>query len=295
MQKQSMEFTVQSQKPKAITSGVLGWLRAAGAFVFRDYHLTRRYFSWVLVFTFYDVVNSATIVLIGVAAKDTMLTLKLILGVLMWSFLSRLFGEIANSISYERWEGTIEYTFMAPVSRLTHLAGVSAFAGVYALLRSVILLGSLLLFANASISGANVWGCLVVMLVASFAFMGIGLIAAILPVMSPENGAQATNIIQGLLLLVSGVYYSIDVLPAWLRPFAVISPATHALAACRKLLGLENPASRTGALLGEPLSSVLPELGILAIMGVVAIPLGLYAFGLAETWAKRTGKLKRVG
>src|SRR4030095_5392672 len=98
-------------------------LRQTWAFVFRDYHLTRRYFSWVVVFTFYAVVNSATVVLIGVAANDRRLTLTLLVGVLLWGFLSVIFNEIANSITYERWEGTLEYTFMAPVSRLVHLAG----------------------------------------------------------------------------------------------------------------------------------------------------------------------------
>jgi ABC-2 type transport system permease protein len=275
--------------------GALGWYRAVGAFVFRDYHLTRRYFSWVLVFTFYAIVNSATIVLIGVAGKDSVLTLNLILGVLMWSFLSVLFGEIANSISYERWEGTIEYTFMAPVSRFTHLLGVSSFAGVYALLRVVVILAALLAFASVSVAGANLWGCLVVMMIAGFAFMGLGLIAAVFPLMSPENGSQATNIVQGVLLLISGVYYPVSVLPTWLQPLAVISPATYALEACRKLLGIGVEGSRPGALMGQPLSSVLPELGILAAMGFVFIPLGLFVFNIAERWAKRTGKLKRAG
>ena len=282
-------------RPKAVTRGPAAWLRAAGAFVFRDFHLTRRYASWVLVFTFYAIVNSATIVLIGVAGGDELMTLNLILGVLMWSFLSVLFGEIANSISYERWEGTIEYTFMAPVSRLTHLVGVSAFAGVYALLRVVVILGALLAFASVSVAGANVWGCLVVMVVAAFAFMGLGLIAAVFPLMSPENGAQATNIVQGVLLLISGVYYPVEVLPAWLQPLAVISPATYALEACRTLLGLNSDASRPGALEGQGLGAVLPELGVLAVMGVLFVPAGLAVFNVAERWAKRTGKLKRAG
>ena len=78
-------------------------LRQTWAFVFRDYHLTRRYMSWVVVFTFYAVVNSATIALIGVAAGDRRLTLTLLVGVLLWNFLSVLFQEIANSITYERW------------------------------------------------------------------------------------------------------------------------------------------------------------------------------------------------
>ena len=55
--------------------------RQALAFFFRDFHLTRRYLSWVIVFAFYAFVNSATIALIGVAANDYQLTLTLVIGV----------------------------------------------------------------------------------------------------------------------------------------------------------------------------------------------------------------------
>ncbi|APD08666.1 MULTISPECIES: ABC transporter permease [Thermus] len=265
------------------------------AFVFRDFHLTRRYFSWVVVFTFYTIVNAATIALIGVAQGDFRLTLTLILGALLWSYLSAMYQEIANSIAYERWEGTLEYTFMAPVSRLVHLLGVSLFATFYSVVRTGVILLGLALFVDLDLAGANLWGVLVVLLVGSLAFMGLGLMAAILPVMSPENGAQATNILQGVLLLVSGIYYPVSVLPTWLQPLAYISPATYALEASRKLLGIQHPDSAPGHLVGAPLGAVLPELVVLLLMGVAFIPLGLWVFGLAERWAKRTGKLKRTG
>lgn len=271
------------------------FFRPMWAFVFRDWHLTRRYFSWVVVFVFYAIVNSATIALIGKAQGDFRLTLTLLLGVLLWSFLSAMYNEIANSISYERWEGTLEYTFMAPVSRLIHLTGVSLFAVIYSILRTIVILVGLVLFIQTSVSGANLLGVLVVLLVASLAFMGLGLMAAILPVMSPENGAQATNIFQGVLLLVSGIYYPISVLPSWVQPLAYLSPATYALEASRKLMGISNPDSRPGHLIGAPLSAVLPELGVLLLMGVILIPAGLLVFHQAEVWAKRTGKLKRTG
>lgn len=112
---------------------------------------------------------------------------------------------------------------------------------------------------------------------------------------NPEKGEQATNIFQGVLLLISGVYYPVSVLPHWLQPLAVISPATYALSASRKLLGIDNPASTSDHLVGGSLSSVLPELGILLLMGVALIPIGLLIFGQAEKWVKRTGKLKRTG
>lgn len=265
------------------------------AFVFRDWHLTRRYASWVVVFIFYSVVNSATIALIGVAANDFRLTLNLVMGALLWAFLSSMYHEISNSIAYERWEGTLEYTFMAPVHRLVHLTGVSIYAITYSIMRTVIILVALALFIHVSLTGANLLGILVVLLVGSMAFVGLGLMAAVLPVMSPERGEEATHIFQGVLLLVSGVYYPVHVLPKWVQPLSVVSPATYALSASRKLLGTDNPASTSGHLISEPLRSVLPELGILLIMGVVLIPLGLWVFNRAEQWAKRTGKLKRTG
>ncbi len=38
-------------------------LRQTRAFLFRGYHLTRRYISWVIVFNFYALVTSATVAL----------------------------------------------------------------------------------------------------------------------------------------------------------------------------------------------------------------------------------------
>jgi ABC-2 type transport system permease protein len=270
-------------------------LRQAYAFFFRDYHLTRRYMSWVVVFTFYAIVNSATIALIGVAAGDRRLTLTLLVGVLLWGFLSVLFNEIANSITYERWEGTLEYTFMAPVSRLVHLLGVSLFVVIYSIVKMFVVMAGLWLMIDLDLSGANLAGLVVVLAVSSLAFIGLGLMAAVLPVISPERGAEATNIFQGILLLVSGVYYPVEVLPRWLQPLALVSPATYALTACRKLIGIEGSGANVEHLHGAPLAAVVPELLVLLVMGLVMIPAGLFVFGRVEDWAKHTGKLKRTG
>lgn len=263
------------------------------AFIYRDHQLTKRYFSWVVVFTVYAVVSGASVALIGVASHDRRLTLTLTIGVIFWSFLSVLFSEIAMSIAYERWEGTLEYTFMAPVSRLIHLAGVSLYASCYSVFRALAVLGGLYLFLDLDFHGANLPGLLIVLLASSAAFIGLGLIAATLPVMSPERGAEATNIFQSILLLVSGIYYPISVLPKWVQPLSALSPATYALSASRKLLGVDHMTGNR--LAGAPVSAVLPELATLVLMGLVLVPTGLWIFARVENWAKRTGKLKRTG
>jgi ABC-2 type transport system permease protein len=270
-------------------------IRQTWAFVFRGYHLTRRYISWVIVFNFYALVTSATVALIGVAAQDYQLTLTLVVGALLWNFMAVLYNEIAMSIAYERWEGTLEYTFMAPVSRLIHLTGISLFSLMNSIMQTVVVLVGLLLFTNLSLRGANLPGVLAVVAISTVAFVGLGLMAAALPVMSPERGAEATHIFQGSLLLVSGVYYPVAILPKWMQLFSAISPATYTLSACRKLIGVGNPASTPGHLAGAPLSAVTHELLVLALMGALIMPLGLWVFGRIETWAKRAGKLKRTG
>jgi ABC-2 type transport system permease protein len=270
-------------------------LRQTWAFMFRGYHLTRRYISWVIVFNFYALTTSATVALIGVAAGDYQLTLTLVVGALQWNFLSVLYSEIAMAIGYERWEGTLEYTFMAPVSRLVHLAGLSLYSLCNSVVQTLVVLIGLMFFTDINLAGANLFGVMVVLLVSTLAFVGLGLMAAALPVMSPERGAEATHIFQGLLLLVSGVYYPVEVLPHWLQPLSWLSPATYSLAACRKLVGIGDPLSTREHLSGAPLSAVTRELLTLALMGAVLIPLGLWVFGRVERWAKHTGKLKRTG
>src|SRR5678815_5546308 len=178
---------------------------------------------------------------------------------------------------------------MAPVSRLIHLTGVSLFSLVNSIVQTLIVLIGLLLFTDLNLHGANLPGVLVVLGISTVAFVGLGLMAAALPVMSPERGAEATHIFQGSLLLVSGVYYPIEVLPGWLQPLSALSPATYTLSACRKLFGVGSNSSTPDQLAGAPLSAVSHELLILAIMGAVLLPFGLWVFIKVEEWAKRTG------
>lgn len=270
-------------------------MRQTWAFLFRGYHITRRYIGWVVVFNFYALVTSASVALIGVAEGNYQLTVKLIVGALLWNYLSRLYEEISMSIAYERWEGTLEYTFMAPVSRAVHLLGVSLFSLLNSIVTSIIVLLGLMLFTNLTLRGVNLFGVLVVLAVSTVAFVGLGLFAAVFPVMSAERGAEATHIFQGSLLLISGVYYPVEVLPRWLQPLSAISPATYTLSACRKLFGVDDSSSTAEHLAGAPLSAVSYELLILALMGAIILPLGLMVFVRVEAWAKKTGKLKRTG
>jgi ABC-2 type transport system permease protein len=174
---------------------------------------------------------------------------------------------------------------MAPVRRSTHLLGCVAYAMVYGLIHTAaILVAMVLFFPDLSIAHADAGTVLTFMILGSFSFVGIAMLAAILPLLYVERGAQMTFVIQSVLLLVSGVYYSTDVLPGWMQVVSRVSPATYALDGVRK-----------GLIDGVPPSQLVGDIWPLIVMGIVLIPFGLWAFGRAERYAKRTGKLKRVG
>ena len=260
--------------------------RASYAFVERNWNLVRRYWAWEIAFFVYRLASSLAVVYIGKAQATNApdLVVFLALGTLVWAYLSAIFDNIAEMIQWERWEGTIEYTLMAPVRRTTQMLGVSIFSIGYGLLRTVLLLGGTALFFDLDLGRANYLSALVVLLVGSLSFVGIGIMASTLPLLSAERGAQMVFIISALLLLISGVYYPVDVLPRWMQWLATVSPATYVL-----------DGTRAAILEGAGVGDLGRELLLLLLIGIVSIPAGVWVFLRVERYAKRTGRLKRSG
>ncbi|HET8569464.1 MAG TPA: ABC transporter permease [Candidatus Limnocylindria bacterium] len=269
--------------------------RLAYAFVERQIALMRRYWLWELVWIVYSAVTSLSVAYIGLAAPaitgesvdpatTARFVLYLLVGTIAWRFLGIIFEDIAEIIAWERWEGTIEYTFMAPVPRLTHLVGMAAGTIVRACVISVTTLAAVMLFVPVDLSRANGASALVLLVVGALAFIGLGIGSACFPLLWTEKGLQMAYIVQAVVLLVSGVYYPVSVLPSWLQPLSVLSPATYVIEGMRRAL-----------LDGADLAALWPVVWPALLIGVVSIPLGLRAFLAAEHFAKRTGRLKRSG
>jgi len=259
-------------------------LRASFAFVERNFNLTKRYWGWEVAWLIYSVAGALSVSLIGRSQGDDKLLLTLVIGTIFWSYLAIVFEFIAEAVQWERWEGTLEYTFMAPVRRYAQLFGAAIYAVAFGLVHTVFVLIVLAFFFELDLSSANFATAAAFTLLGTFSFAGIGIAASILPLMYVERGAQMVFVIQSLLLLISGVYYSVDILPGWMQVLSNFSPATYVL-----------DAVRAGLIEGVGVGALLGDVWPLLLMGVVFIPLGLWAFERAERYAKRTGKLKRVG
>ena len=276
----------------------IGELRLEGGaflgFMERQANLYKRYWVWEVVWVFYSLVSVLSIGYLasglgslGARSSEFDLLaaqLYLLVGSVLWSYLSMVFFEVAWAIGWERWEGTIEYTFMAPMRRVTHLLGVCVFAVVYGLARTAIIVVVVQLLFGLDLSHANLGAAALIMVASTFPLLGLGILTSILPLMSPEKGEQMAVAAQGFLLLVSGVYYPLSVLPAALRWPGYLSPMTYTLEGIRRSL-LEAPST----------ASMLPTVWLLLAMGAVLVPFSLWFFGRMERRAKRLGLLKRSG
>jgi len=266
----------------------LGW-----AFVERQTNLWKRHWAWEVVWLVYGAVNTLAITFIakeltdaGVVRGDEAndLLLFLLIGTLVWAYLSAVLDDISLVITWERWEGTIEHTLMAPVPRVAHLVGTAAFGVLHALVRTSLIMVLALPFFDIDLGAASWTSAALVVAVGSASLVGLGILAGILPMLFPERGEQMSFMTQAFVLLVSGVYYSVETLPGWLRVISWLSPATYLLR-----------GARDSIIDGASVADIGDELVVLTVFAVVLVPLSIVAFKAAERWAKRTGRLKRQG
>jgi ABC-2 type transport system permease protein len=147
----------------------------------------------------------------------------------------------------------------------------------------VVLLVAIWMF-NLDFSHADIPAALAVLAASTVPLIGLAILTSVLPLLSPQKGEQMSVALQGFLLLVSGVYYPLSVLPVPMQIAGAASPLTYALEGIRRSL-----------LTGASVRDELPAIAILLAMGGVMIPLSLWVFSWAENRAKRMGLLKRSG
>ena len=118
----------------------------------RNVYLVKRYFLWDVAFLLWTIANTLTIVFIAqrrrraAGGAERSSRRSSCIGGVIWAYLGIIFEIVTETVAWERWEGTIEYTFMAPLSRPVHLFGMGVFAVLYGVVRASILFVAVVAF-----------------------------------------------------------------------------------------------------------------------------------------------------
>ena len=160
----------------------------------------------------------------SVAPEDPEVVLRVVTGVIVLGVSLLTANMLAQQMIQDRFLGRLRLLMTMPVSKTAYALGVLLFA----IVQSAPVVGLLLVFAKLSVVEIDItWGFLALIIPLLFSLAGITfLIASYAP--SMEVGSIMANLIGGVLVIISPVFFSMDSAPLLLRWLGWISPMRYA-------------------------------------------------------------------
>jgi ABC-2 type transport system permease protein len=200
----------------------------------------------------------------------------------------------------------LKYIYTSPARKLAYLSGRATAKLGIGILTALILLTSGALFLGLPLDLARVqWGWLVAYFVTGMALLlALGLVMAGVALVVARHGGSIGEVVGGCLLLFSGAYFPVDILPSVLREISLIMPVTYWLEGMRRAIaGRVVTISEEGiapSLQGRPVSPLLASidnwqlLGVLAVTALVCAIIAYFFYNWVEHEAKERGMIDRI-
>ena len=200
----------------------------------------------------------------------------------------------------------LKYIYTSPARKLAYLIGRSVAKLAMGLLTTVILLGTGLLFLGLHIAPDKVeWGWLVAYsLVGTVMLSALGLVMAGVALVVARHGAFIGEVVGGALLLFSGAYFPVDILPPVLKEIGLGLPITYWLEGMRRALTGQILTTSTtgpdGTVVTQAVSPLLASLDnlqlflILAGSTLVSVIVAYFFYTWVEVQAKERGMIDRI-
>jgi ABC-type polysaccharide/polyol phosphate export permease len=215
----------------------------------------------------------------AIASESTEYFTYLVVGSIASFVVAEAVSVIPSLVSGYITSGTLEQMLTTPIRWPSLLGGLSMYGFGWVAMRALVLLTMAWIWATSTIAWPRIVEFTAIMGLLAMAYVGVGLVAAtmVLLVRSSLFIPQAVGTLSALL---GTVYFPASVLPPAFAPFANMVPMTPALRAARQIL-----------LRDQPLSGLIPDIGLLAVWAIGGMLIGGACFHLALRNARRTGTL----
>lgn len=201
-----------------------------------------------------------------------------LIGLAVNAFLGEALGGFSRRVRQAQLLGTLEAVLATPISPGAAVAGEALFPLFGASLRAGLYLAFGVALFGARISTSHLPAALLAFALGVATFAALGILSAS-ATMVLKRGDPVAWALGALSVLLSGVYYPVEILPAPLRALSAALPMTHTLRALRE------------ALLGSGGPALSRALWTLAAFAAVLVPLALGTFAWAVRRARRDGSL----
>jgi len=196
------------------------------------------------------------------------------MSVLMGSFMSGV------SIVWDREFGFLKEVLVAPISRVSVALGKTLGSATVALIQGIIIM----IFAplvGISLSGWTILSLLPLMFLLAVSMGSLGILLAS-RIRSMEAFQAIMQMLMFPMIFLSGVFFPMQGLPAWMSVLVKINPATYGIAPIRQVvLGTELGSAFSINLFGH-IMSIWDNIGVMAAFGILMITLAMWSFGSQE-------------
>jgi ABC-2 type transport system permease protein len=207
-----------------------------------------------------------------------------ILGGAMTAFWLNILWSMASQLYWEKETGNLSLFLMAPVSRMSILAGMAVGGLFFTTLRAGSTMAIGILVFGVALSLSNPLMLIAIFVATMVALYGMGMMLASLYLLFGREAYNMSNLLTEPIYLVSGFYFPVSKLGFWTAAGASVIPITLGLDALRQLF---YPA--TGA--QYAFLSIHLELVILCVLCVVFILLSKSSLDYMEKLGKTSGRL----
>ena len=206
-----------------------------------------------------------------------------VLGGAMTAFWLNILWSMASQLYWEKEIGNLSLYLMAPISRMSILAGM-AFGGLFeTTIQAAITLALGSYVFGVVFSLANPLLFMTVFVITMVALYGMGMMFASLYLLLGREAYHLSALMMEPVYFASGFYFPVKHLGFWAAAGASVIPITLGLDALRQLIF---PGGAADAFL-----SLNTEIAILSVLAVVFVVLSRYALRYMEHLGKTTGRL----
>ena len=184
------------------------------------------------------------------------------------------------SVVWDREFGFLKEVLVAPISRVSVAVGKALGAATVALLQGLLIM-LLAPLIGVSLSLGTVLALLPLMFLLAVAMGSMGILLAT-RIRSMEAFQAVVQMMMFPMVFLSGVFFPLQGLPAWMSVLVKINPVTYGIAPIRQVVLGASPGSIFDInVLGHTMS-IWDNIAVLAVFGITMILLAVWSFGSQE-------------
>jgi ABC-2 type transport system permease protein len=197
-------------------------------------------------------------------------------GIVITLVISAASASIGWRLREEQFTGTLETLAAQPIQPWQIAIGIAGWPFAFALARSIVYLLIAATLLGVDFSRASWTGCIIVLLAAGLALLGLG-VAIGAAVVAFKRGNNIIGLVALALAFAGGAFFPLGVLPGWLEFTGKLFPTRFIFDGMRAALF-------QGAGWGD-------DAGVLVVYSAVGLPLALWGFSRALDHARKRGSL----